>query len=622
MLVRRLSPWIVLGLAVAARVAVWAEWRAWPGSAVPVLDVAWHMALAERIAGGDLAAGDQTWAVAPGTAYLFALARVLGGPGTAAPAALLLLCDLGLVEAIRRLGGRLAGPWGGLVAGVTAALAAPLPFHAVALLGVSPSALLLGLAILATLVAAPGVALLGGLALGLSCWLRPNQLVLLPIFLMGAAWPAGAAWPSLRGWPRALLLALGFALALLPGLARNRAVGGEWVPLSANAGSNLYMAHEPGSWSVEATPPPGPANLDYLIPWFHDAAERAQGRPLKPGEADAYWMTQARARVEADPQGALERAFGRFYAALATWGHHDHYAYLAHRRDQPALGSLPDPSWLLPGLAAIGALLCWRAGHRREAALLVGLWLGIAASLAPFSVVERYRLSALVATIPLAAAGLVRGLSERQWRLLLAAPVVSLLFSVDPFKGRFVLPDLLAGGPALSWTEHAGTSREAMEASNIGAAFVRERRPAEAEPFLRRALALDPARWDDRVSLAGLLIGSGRTDEGLGELEAVLAAVPQHPAAALTRCTALLQAGRPAVDACAQAARAAPRSWEAWYQLALARWEAGDPAGALADLERASSLDSGNTRVGALLARMRDVPLIAPTGTAAGRIGD
>lgn len=588
-LLERLSPWLILVIAVGVRLALWREWRAWPGSGVALLDARWHLGFAARVLAGDLDGTDATWAVAPGLGFLYALAGALGGGGTGPPALLLLGLDLGMVEVIRRLAARAAGPWAGLVGGGTAALAPNLPFHALTLLGVSPPGLLLGLSALLALRGGRGSTLLGGLCLGSSCWFRPNQLLLLPLLALVAAWPEGAPLPDRRRWPAAARTALGVALALAPGLVRNLAVSGDAVPISANAGANLYMAHAPGSWDVQSTPPPGPNNLDAMVAWFQGTAEARVGHALSPGQADAWWMGQARARIAQDPVGTAQRALGRFYVALATWSQQDHYAYAAHRRDQSLLGGLPDPSWLLPGLAWVGARLLWRGGRRREAALLAGLVLGMAASLAPFSVVERYRLPGWAALVPCAATGLVLGL--RQPRALLAAPLVSLLLSGDPFQSRLVLPDLLARPPALSWSEHEGRGREVAEASNLGAELARDGQVAAAGEFYRKVLEIDPDDAEAHLALAALLAQEAQVDAALAELDPLLAAHPRQPVALLTRCGILLQAGRPAVDACQAAAEAAPGAWQPWVQLAVARLDTADPAGASEALGRALAIE-------------------------------
>ena len=553
----RLSPLLVALVAVITRVALWVEWRAWPGSRVAVLDAAWNLTLGERIAAGDLAAGDTTWMVAPGLAYLDALAVALGGPGTASASLLLLAIDLLFAEVCRRLGARLGGPWVGLVAGLTAALSAPLAFSALTLMGAGPPGVLLGLAALAALRGGPRAALGSGLALGLSAFFRPNHLLLLPLFAAISALRTEAEPGARWVWRPALAAALGLGLALAPGLLRNRIVGGEWVPVSANGGANLTMAQVPGSFNVQSAPPPVANNLGAMTRYFVETASARTGRALRPGEADAWWMKQALQAISQDPAGAARRTVARFYVALSTVALQDHYAYQSHRRVNATLGALPDPGWLAPGLALIGATLGWRAGRRREVLLLGGVVLGLAASIAPFGVVERYRVPGWIALYPLAALGLVEG--ARSWRKgLLFAFGLSFTLSLDPFRDRLLLPDMLAFGSTVPWSA-LDAPREAPEASNIAGAFLRAGQPDQAEPFLRLALSLDPGRLEDRVGLSSLLLSDGRV-------------------------TAALDEAKIAAERC----RAAPEGpcWLAWYQLALVLRAGHDSSAAEAALVR------------------------------------
>lgn len=600
------APWIVLALGAAVRLAAWRDWQGWAGGDVAILDAAWHLDWGRRLAAG-LPEPARTWIVAPGLAWLFAaiegaaalLGRPLpqGGAQTGLVSGALLALDLLAVELIRRLGAGLAGEqrgwWVGGLAGLLAATSGPLVFHAVSLMGTPPAMVLLGLAGLGLLSPSPARSLGAGLALALACYFRPNLLALAPLLALLAMWPLPGARPDPR---RAAALGLGFALGLAPGLLRNGLVGGEWVPLSANAGANLFMAHAPGPISYEGTPPEGPVNLGNMTATFQAGAEAALGRPLKPAEADAYWMQQAKARMAADPRATLQRFAARGWAGLATWSLHDHYAWPTWRKGHPIFRALPDLGLILPGLALLGVGLGWRAGRRREVVILAGIWLGVAASLAPFSVVERYRICGQVGAIPLMALGLGLALAEgpasrRLARLGLAAGL-SLLLSLDPLRGRLVLPDALASGAVVSWSEAVGPNREATQEANLAAAFVREQRLAEAEPFLRHAVALAPDRLDDQVSLAGVLLALGQRAEGLALLDAVLARAPGHVTAALARCGAQLQdSPAEAAAACARATQVAPDRWEAWFQLGLARWGSGDLGGAAVALDRALALN-------------------------------
>jgi tetratricopeptide (TPR) repeat protein len=236
--------------------------------------------------------------------------------------------------------------------------------------------------------------------------------------------------------------------------------------------------------------------------------------------------------------------------------------------------------------------------------LCAGLVLGIAASLAPFTVVERYRLSAWAGLLPLAAAGALSLSASPRLRRAAAAGALTLALSVDPWRSRLLLPDMLASGPALSWTE-AQAPRQASEASNLAAAFLRAGDRGRAAAFLAQALALDPSRDDDRATLGGLLLGGDDAQAGIQHLQAVLAHNPRHGGALSALCAHRLGRGEAeALALCAAAAGARPEAWEAWYQLAIAAAEAGRFDEAISAMRRALALNPGLPRGQDLLQRL------------------
>lgn len=609
----------MLVVAIAVRAAATASWWRWPGSAVAILDPADHLDAAARIAGGDLAWGDRTWTVAPGFAYLFAAARVVGGEGTAPPLVALLLFDLAVVELVRRLGARLGGPIVGLVAGLAAALSPSFVFHDLTLLGVSPAAAGLALALWLGLDDRPGRwrAAVAGAALGFAAYFRPNLLLLWPVIALAAAW---APVPARDRALRAALVVVGLAVMLSPALIRNRVVGGEWVPLSANAGANLAMAQTPGLRANFPPPVAATNTLDNITRALHERAEREAGRPLRPGEADAWWRAEARARIARDPGGAVDRTVRRLHLALATFDVQDHYAYHARRRDDPVLGRLPELQILLPGLAVAGVGLGLGLGRRRETAIVALAAVGVAVSIAPFVVVERYRLAGHVAWLPLAAAGAVALARTRDPGWALAALSATVLFSVDPFRGVLVVPDAVAVAPAVGWSDHEGRHREADEASMIATAFVRAGDRAAAEPFYRRAVAIDPTRVRDRVNLAVVLLTAGKPDEGVLSLVETVKAFPEDTEATLTLCGVLLQmpdTTTQAVTVCGRAAQLAPDRWEPLYQLAMAQWATGELEAARRNLTKVVAMSPGNERARGALARVtaaREAEIAAKAG--------
>lgn len=593
-----ISPWGPIVAAATVRVAAWWEWRAWPGSAVAILDPAWHEAWGHRILTESWLGGTTTWQVAPGAAYLFAAGELLFGAGTGVAAAVQLALGVLAVAALYALGRRAGGRSVGVITAYVAAFSSPFVFHDLAQLGASPAIAAFAAAIALVLASdSPRRVMqlvLAGLLLGAACWFRPNLLLVSPILALAALpWP-----PSRKGAGLAGLVLLGTALAFVPSFARNLAVGGEPVLLSANGGVNLAMAQRPGL-TTNMLGAASARNLGQLTEDSLAEASRALGHPAKPGEADRWWQQQARAAIAADPAGFVSRTIRRFALALSTIDVQDHYTFHAWRRDRPWLGALLDPTFLVPGLALVGAgARVRRPEDQRTTVILLALWLGGAASLAPFVVVERYRIPLAAVSLVLAVCGLVEILRQRRLEWAVLAVVLSLIASLDPFGGRWVLPDTLAGliGPLATSASAASGTREADEASNIGAAFLKLDRPEGAIPFYRRALQLDPDRAGDAHALGAALLRQGDVAGSVGVLAAAAKRHPENVDLALGLCTALMQAPKQRMNAagvCQHAQDLAPDRWDVNYQTAMARWQAGDLFRAERDLHKALEQNPG-----------------------------
>lgn len=568
-----------VALGAIVRVWAWFRWTAWAGSGALVLDPAFHWGWAKELVAG-VSTGD-AWMVAPGPAFLFAAGQWAFGEKLTAAVGIALALDLAVVEVIRRLGARFS-PTIGLTAGLAAAVAPAFVFHAVTLLGVAPAMLTLGAALLLAIGAADdagwrGAARLGaaGALLVVGAWFRPNLLLLPPVLILAGGWAADAPWPTVRGLVRAAVaVSLGFVVGLAPTAVRNHAVSGAWVPISANAGANLAMAQTEGLRGNFPPPLPVPGNLKAMNAYFLDTAGQALGERATVVASDQWWRAEANRRMAADPTGVLLRGVGRFARALSAIEVDDHYDYLGHQSD----GTLPwgiDLGHVLPALAIVGFA---RGGSRRERVVLAVTCVAVAASLAPFLVVERYRIAMDAARYPLAAAGawaLIAELRARRWGWPAVAVSVVVASHLDPFRGVFVVPDVLAGLPGtVARSVHQGT-RAADEATNLAAAFERDNARLAAAPFHARAVALDPSRWGDAVGLATSRIAAGDVDGALRDLTAWVDAHPDVEPALLSACGLALQVDRPALDLCGRAVRQFPENAEARYQWGMALWQAG-----------------------------------------------
>ncbi|WP_320064880.1 tetratricopeptide repeat protein [Micromonospora sp. RTGN7] len=119
-------------------------------------------------------------------------------------------------------------------------------------------------------------------------------------------------------------------------------------------------------------------------------------------------------------------------------------------------------------------------------------------------------------------------------------------------------------------------------------------RPERARDDLDRVLAIDPGHLDARIALVNLHLRRGAFDAAEAGARAGLALAPQEPALLCTLGLVRSERGSPA-DADELFTRALagdPELVEAWTNRAAVRFECGDVAAAVADLDRAVMLSA------------------------------
>ena len=197
---------------------------------------------------------------------------------------------------VLHLGRRAFSPAAGWIAAAAAALYGPFLYFEGELLPASLAVFLNALALTALLWAADarstGRWLAAGLLLGLAALNVPSVLLFVPAALLWARLRARASLPALGA------LILGLALAIAPVTLRNRIVGGEWVPISYNAGINFYIGNNPD-----------PERTTRIRPgreWreLTEMPEREAGITGK-GASSRYFIGRSLEFLAADPGGYL-----------------------------------------------------------------------------------------------------------------------------------------------------------------------------------------------------------------------------------------------------------------------------------------------------------------------------
>jgi tetratricopeptide (TPR) repeat protein len=398
------------------------------------------------------------------------------------------LLTVGAAGLLALVGRRAAGDLAGLAAGALVLLYGPGLFFASRPVAEPLGIFLMALALFTVTRASRGAAGVGGWIAGAAALARPTMLPLAPL------WAAGHAR---RAPGRALLLLLGFALAILPTTWRNYRASGHVVPVAANAGVTFFHGNGPGATGYIHVPAElwvGGGKTDQRRIATALARERS-GLALDDVEADRWWGRQALDERARNPWGTAGLLLRR---VLLTLGSLEAGLDMGPRQDpNPLRWAAPLPLAVVLGLAAAGVA---RAGWRATGGWPV--WAAVlACAITPlaFYVTSRYRFP-MVAMLCLPAgaglAALVRPPARARpaWVGWLVGGVVA--------AGSLLVPagEVKARSDAAGLRQRAGAWRQVGDLQ-------------QAEVDLRRSLELLPASPHAWVQLGEVFEASGRAGE-------------------------------------------------------------------------------------------------------------
>ncbi len=518
--------WLLLLLVAGAlfRVLFLLEARARsPAWGILLLDAEVYDMLARQIAAGDWLAGREVFSLPPLYPYLLAgLYRLgLGFGGVVAVQAAL---GLGSLALIFSLGREAFSARVGLLAVLLCLLYAPFPFEESKLMGTTLG-VFLGLAALRLLLAAwkGERAMLwagAGALLGLTCLVRPETLLFVPLALIWAAWPGGEGGVAgspvagkgraagrrllLRGGP----LLAGLAMVLAPVAARNAWAAGELSTanlISSQAGITFYQANNPRAAGVyvflEGEGFSGDPRRQAAEE--RSLAEASARRPLTRAEVSRYWLGRGLAWIRANPGDFLVLEARKLIRYLGSYEYSTEYLLAVERASVSSLWMPFLPFAALSALALAGLGIRWRDGWGRAAALPALFLAASAGAALLFYISSRYRLQAVPALALFAALALDRiladlgrgaGARRRRGALLAAGVLAAALLLHPPLDARHL-------------------AQEATAHQNLGTVLWERGRMEESLAAYRRSLAVVPGNWRAHFG-AGLALESlGRTEE-------------------------------------------------------------------------------------------------------------
>jgi len=521
---------LIFLVALAYRGACFLEIGGHPLLRRPVVDAAHHDAWAWRIVQGDRLGHSQDDVFKP-PVYPYFLAGLYGALGRHVAAVQWTQYILGALSCVllALLGGRLLGPWAGRVAGLLAALYAPLVFFESQLLTPAVSVFLNTAALLLVVRAwdrrGPGWLVAAGALLGVSAGVRADVILSAALVVLYLALQDRGI-PRLRRALKVACVVVGGAAMILPVTLRNYRLTGQFIPISSNAGINLYVGNVAGD---------GTTAVPVGLRWERLISRVPQETLERPADASRWWMRRTWEAVKASPWDAMGRLGRKALAFFNRREFRNNICYHFLQREARALRAPLVQYWMVLPLAICGLASLWRhggAGQRRTFALCL-LWVGgywLAGVL--FFVTARFRVPAVPLLILPAAWGLLRIVEaiRRRQRKTLA-----------------IFAGVLLGGAALAWPTWFGRPEKlwVRDYVNLGNSLRTAGQMPAAERAYRQALAHDATDPDANYLLGRLLLPS-LPAAGVERLEAAKRLLGDSPDLLLALGQGYLAAGRPA----------------------------------------------------------------------------
>ncbi len=509
-------------LAIGVRILAVVQFESTPAAEHPMVDAYTYWQQAQALfAGKD--PFQEGYYQPPAYPWLLAkLGAVVGEMSLSAVrrvhAVLGVLSTVGILALGRRLGGHLAQPWLGPVAGALFVLSpGPLLFELDVLTPAVTLAASVGAALAvvqAWTTRSRGWALAGGGLAGMACAVHPTYLVAVAVVGAGLVWSARR---DRNVWLPALF-ALGVAAPIAPTTVHNARQFGVFELVSHNGGLNFYLGNNPNMRETAFLRPGLPFRKLVL-----EADPATRDLPTR----NAYWWSRAKQEALEAPAATVA-----VLAAKAAWSLNDveiprNEDYRCRTTaDQPLgwVARLPGRFGLLFPLALVGAVLLVR--RRDDLSWSVAVWVGLHVPLVLFLVSDRYRIATWPVLVLLAAVGVHHVLKQRQ-KWALPVLVGALAVSFWPIDARTAMD------PAWCRYQEANLAymSQDLEAAQAGYAAV-----------------VAQEGWEDDIGAHYWLgrLAEGRKDwpTAIEHFDVVLRAFPDHYPTLVARADASYYAGR------------------------------------------------------------------------------
>ncbi len=402
---------------------------------------------------------------------------------------------------------------------------------------------------------------------------RENAAILLLLvvawLLVFLSFSPAAPWRQRVGW--AATFAAVFLLTLLPIGVRNWRAGGEFVLTTAQAGPNFYIGNHAGAPGVYQPLVVARGDAEFERTDAERLAVQAAGAPLTPGEVSTFWLRRGLAFVASEPAAWMTLLAKKTALTFASVEVADAESIEAYADWSSALRVL---AWINFGaLLPLAAFGMWVTRHRWRELFVLYLYLGgMAATVALFYVMARYRFPLVPVLAMFGGAGLAALARELRGRDLVAALACAALAAVGSNAFFHERPD-----PTYA---------------NVGAELLRSGQTEKAIPLLERAITTAPDHEPAYFALGVALDQIGHKDRALEQFKIAVDIAPDDFNAQSALALALADAGRheDALRHFAAAVGARDDSAEAHYNYGRALAAVENWSDAAGELARAIAL--------------------------------
>ncbi len=523
-------------LALFLRLVYLHQFRQNPFYESPVIDALSHYLFAKRIAAGDwLLRGVVTPRVPLYVYFLAVLFKFLGSGFTAARVVQMFLGAFNCVL-VYFLGKKVFNRNVGIIAAFICSLYGVFIYFDAQFLNVTLTLCLnigLLLALLHTADKPNIFKWLGcGVLFGIALQVSANVILFFPLMLF---WvyiynkKNGAVFGAVKYKKLISLLSVivGVVLVMTPFVVRNYLEGQDLVLLASTAGINLYIGNNPYADGKTAIAP----SRDYSYSGWKDnvwvssikAAERIEGRKMKPSEVSGFWTFKTIQFVLRNPLKWLNLLVRKFYYFFNAYEIPENQSIYFFRIWSSLLQILVFSGWFISfpfGVICPLALLGMAVSFKREkSVILLDLFiLSQFLLMIIFFVVSRYRIAVVPYFIIFASFAIiwfVDKLKQREYKTFSLSLI--LLFIMFVFVN----------------TRFFDVSRDDKSRwlFNLGTAFRYKGQTQKALKSFAKAQEIDPHNLDAVYNLGVLYLEAGQYEKAIAQFEETLKADPDDSAA-------------------------------------------------------------------------------------------